>query len=316
METTACFVGIDVSKDRLDLHVRPTKTKTSFVNDLAGCQALRDFLLSLAPTLIVGEATGGYQSLMVTTLLLAGLPVAVVNPRQVRDFAKATGQLAKTDTLDAAVLAHYAEALRPNVQPLLTQEQYALNALVTRRRQLVEMLTAEQNRLQQASEVVQTDINVHIAWLQERLQHTDEDLQTRLKQTAAFVQADEQLQSVPGVGPTVSLTLLCALPEWGHLNRAQIAALVGVAPLACDSGQQRGQRHVYGGRAEVRRVLYMAALVGVRFNPILSSFYQRLLAAGKARKVALVACMRKLLTILNSLLKKGEKWSPKIAQTS
>jgi transposase len=316
MSQNLVFVGIDVSKACLDVAVRPAMSQQAFANDSGGCEALCQALLTTAPTLIVLEATGGYEQLLVTTLLLAHLPVAVINPRQGRDFARATGQLAKTDGLDARGLAHYAEAIRPAVAVLASEEQQQLEALLSRRRQLVEMLTAESNRLERAALCVQADIKAHIAWLKQRLDQADDDLQTRLKQTQAFAAADALLQSVPGVGPTVSLTLLAHLPELGHLNRRQIAGLVGVAPLACDSGQHRGARHVWGGRGSVRAVLYMGALVAVRHNPVLRAFYQRLLAAGKAKKVALVACMRKLLTILNVLLKKQEKWNPKLVPTS
>ncbi len=310
------FIGIDVSKEHLDMAHYQAQTPKRFANDQTGCLALREALLPLAPSLIVVEATGGSEHLLVTTLLLANLPVAVVTPRQVRHFATATGRLAKTDRLDAQVLAPYAQAIRPPVQALASQEQQALDALLTRRRQLVEMLTAEQNRLPTAPACVQADLLAHIAWLKERLQQTDDDLKPRLKHSPVFAAAATLLQSVPGVGATVSLTLLAQLPELGHLNRRQIAGLVGVAPLACDSGQHRGARHVWGGRSGVRASLYMAALVAVRHNPLLRAFYHRLLAAGKAKKVALVACMRKLLTILNVLLKKQEQWNPKLAQTS
>jgi transposase len=316
MNTPDRFIGIDVSKARLDVAQRPDHHPRSFANDLEGCHALRDDLLALAPTLIVVEATGGYERLLVTTLLLAALPVAVVNPRQAREFAKACGRLAKTDRVDAQVLAHFAQALRPAPHVLPSEEQRALEALLTRRQQLVEMLTAQQNRLAQAASWVQADLNAHMDGLKARLEQTNDDLQTRLKQSEAFVQADALLQSVPGVGQTVSLTLLACLPELGRLNRRQIAALVGVAPFACDSGQQRGVRHVFGGRAGVRSALYMATLVAVRHNPVLRAFYDRLLAAGKAKKVALVACLRKLLTILNVLLSKGEKWNPKTASAA
>jgi transposase len=308
MEAGLVWVGIDVSKERLDVALGPSEPIQSFANDTHGHIALETLLQACAPTLIVLEATGGYQDACLSTLLLAGLPVALVNPRCVRAFARACGQLAKTDRLDARLLARYAQAVRPPVHPLASPEQQELEALVTRRRQLVEMLTAEKNRLATAPACVQADVKAHIAWLQARLRASEDDLHTRLRKSALFRAADDCLQSVPGVGQVVSVTLLAHLPELGRLNRRQIAALVGVAPFCCDSGQQHGSRRIWGGRAAVRAVLYMAASVAVRHNPVIAAFHARLIASGKAKKVALVACMRKLLTILNALLKTGQKW--------
>lgn len=306
----ACFIGIDVSKDQLEAAVFQQPTRLAVANTREGIGQLVVHLLRLSPALIVLEATGGLEMPAVTALVETGLPVALVNPRRVRDFAKATGRLAKTDRLDALVLAHYAQAIQPAPQRLPEPQAKEFAALLSRRRQLVEMLTAENNRISRAASCLQESLQKHIAYLQAELDRTDEDLHTRLKNSPLFKQADTLLQSVPGVGPVASFTFLAHLPELGHLSRKQIACLVGVAPLNRDSGRFRGQRLVYGGRAQVRSVLYMATLVATRYNPVIKAFYVRLLSAGKAKKVALVACMRKLLTILNTMLKKQTKWQP------
>jgi transposase len=260
------------------------------------------------PTLIVLEATGGMEIPLTSALATAGLPVVVVNPRQVRDFAKASGHLAKTDALDAQVLAQFAEVMRPQPRPLPDAEARALAALLTRRRQLVEMLTAEKNRLLSAPSPIRTRLRTHITWLERELQSTNTALAEAIRQSPVWREKDELLRSVPGVGPVLTSTLLASLPELGTLTHKQIAALVGVAPLNRDSGTLRGRRTVWGGRAQVRAVLYMGAIVAARFNPVIRVFYQRLQRAGKAKKVALTACMRKLLTILNAMLKHRMPW--------
>jgi len=265
-------------------------------------------LRALSPTLIVLEATGGMEIPLTSALATAELPVVVVNPRQVRDFAKASGRLAKTDALDAQMLAQFAEVMRPHPRPLPDAEARALAALLTRRRQLVEMLTAEKNRLLSAPPPIRKSLRTHIAWLERELQHTDTDLAEAIHQSPVWREKDELLRSVPGVGPVLTTTLLANLPELGTLTNKQIAALVGVAPLNRDSGTLRGRRTVWGGRAQVRAVLYMSAIVAARFNPVIRAFYQRLQRAGKAKKVALTACLRKLLTILNAMLKHRTPW--------
>jgi transposase len=309
------FVGIDVSKARLDVAVRGAALPAWQVpNDPAGIARLLEHLASLQPQLVVLEATGGYEvpaaaSLGAAGLCAAGLCVAVVNPRQVRDFAKATGKLAKTDTIDAQVLALFAERVRPEARPLPDEQTRALEALLTRRRQLLDMLGAEKNRLEHANAAVRPSLRQTIRHLEAQLGSVDDELKRRIEASPLWRARDHLLQGVPGVGPVLSRTLLAALPELGRLDRKQIAALVGVAPLNRDSGTLRGRRTVWGGRAEVRRVLYMGALVAKQHNPLLRTFYLRLRAAGKPPKVALVACMRKLLTILNAMLKHHTPWS-------
>ena len=301
------FVGIDVSQARLDMAVRPGAS-FSITHTESAIVTLVQQLRALSPTLIVLEATGGMEIPLTSALATAGLPVVVVNPRQVRDFAKACGHLAKTDALDAQVLAQFAEVMRPQPRPLPDAETRALAALLTRRRQLVEMLTAEKNRLLSAATPIRNRLRTHITWLERELQHTNTNLAEAIRQSPVWREKDELLQSVPGVGPVVTSTLLASLPELGILTNKQIAALVGVAPLNRDSGTLRGRRTVWGGRAQVRAVLYMSAIVAARFNPVIRAFYQRLCATGKAKKVALTACMRKLLTILNAMLKHRTPW--------
>jgi transposase len=307
--TTEVFVGIDVSRDKLDLAVRPDGEQWQSANTAAGIAALLPQLLALQPTAIVLEATGGLELPVLAALASAGLPVIAVNPRQVRDFAKAVGKLAKTDAIDAQVLAHFADAVRPTVRPLADAATQALSALVTRRRQLVEMLTAEENRRSTAPAAIRADIQDHIAWLRKRLKDLDKELSQAIRTSSLWREQEDVLRSVPGVGPVVSVTLLADLPELGTLGRKQIAALVGLAPLNRDSGTMRGKRTIWGGRASVRAALYMAALVGSRCNPVLRALYARLLAAGKVRKVALTACMHKLLTILNAMLRHHTMWA-------
>jgi len=304
------FIGIDVAKAQLEFACRPSGETGTVRNDDGGIRELGARCRALTPALIVLEATGGYEAAVVAALVTAGLPVVVANPRQIRDFAKATGQLAKTDALDAQVLALFAERVRPALRLLPDDAVQALDARLTRRRQLVDMLTAERNRLLLARPPVRRDLQQHIRYLERRLREADDDLHTAVKASPVWRVKDDLLQSVPGVGRVVSLTLLAELPELGRLSHKEIAALVGVAPLNHDSGTLRGKRLVYGGRAPVRAVLYMAALVASKCNPVIRAFYQHLRAAGKPAKVALTACMRKLLTILNAIARSGIPWSP------
>lgn len=302
------WVGIDVSKKHLDVAFRPTGEHQQVNNDEAGITELVDKLANLGVRLVVLEATGGLEVAVTTSLTLAGVPVAVVNPRQARDFAKALGYLAKTDRADAMALAHFGEAVKPEPRALPDEAQNELAAIVARRRQLTEMLIMEQNRLKSAAPAVRKDLQAHIEWIQARLKDNDKGLRQLLKSSPLWREKEQLLQSVPGVGPVVSATLLAALPELGQLNHKAIAALVGVAPLNRDSGTRRGKRSIWGGRADVRSSLYMATLSAVRHNPLLKLFYNRLLEAGKPKKVALVACMRKLLTHLNAMVRDKALW--------
>ena len=308
MAGEARFVGIDVSKAQLDVAVRPTGKRWTLPYNQTGIEGLIPQIVDLEPALVLLEATGGLELPLVAALAAAALPVVVVNPRQVRDFAKATGTLAKTDTLDAGVLAHFADAVRPEVRPLKDAETQVLNSLTARRRQVMTMLVSEKNRLGSAIGAVSPRIEAHIAWLEQELSDLDKGLRQTLRRSPVWREKDDLLRTVPGVGEQLSLTLLAHLPELGTLNRRQIAALVGVAPYNRDSGALRGKRAVWGGRSRVRAVLYMGALVASRHNPAIRDFYQRLLAAGKPKKVALVASMRKLLVILNGMLKHGSSW--------
>ncbi len=310
MTQESIFAGIDVAKDRLDLAIRPSGTVRTMAYDAAGISGLISELQSLEPSAVVLESTGGLELPLAGALAAASLPVVVVNPRQVRDFAKATGRLAKTDVLDAQVIAHFAEAVRPAIRPLPDSDTQELHSLNARRTQVVEMLVAEKNRLGRASQAVRPRIRAHIEWLEQELKDLDRGLRDMLRRSPVWREQDDLLRSVPGVGPQLSVALLADLPELGKLGRRQIAALVGVAPMNRDSGTMRGRRTVSGGRARVRAVLYMGALVASQHNPVIRSFYQRLLAAGKTKKLALTACMRKLLTILNSMVKNGQRWNP------
>ena len=316
MEAIAIFIGIDVSKARLDVAVRPSGQSESVTNDEAGIKTLVKRLGEIQPALIVLEATGGVERQLTRALVNAELPVVVINPRQVRDFAKATGQLAKTDSIDALVLARFAEAVRPALRPLPDEVSLELRALIARRRQLTEMIVAERNRLGGASKTVRKRIDAHVRWLEAELQRADGDLDQSIRQSPIWQEKEDLLRSIPGIGPVISRTLLAELPELGGLNRKQIASLVGIAPLNRDSGTLRGRRAIWGGRATVRAALYMAALVASRRNSVISVFYKRLRTAGKAPKVALVACMRKLLTIINSMITHKTRWSENILQTS
>ena len=311
--STAVFVGIDVSKRQLDVAVRPAGEPWTVPYDEGGLAALVARLQGLGPTLIVLEATGGLDGALAGALAAAALPVVVVNPRQVRDFARATGTLAKTDRLDAQILAQFAEAVRPTPRLLPDAQAQELAGLLQRRRQLVDMLTAERNRLAIAPRRVRPQIQAHIEWLHQQLRQFDDDLRTLIRTSPLWRATDDLLRSTPGVGPVLATTLVAALPELGTLTRQQIAALVGVAPLNRDSGTLRGRRTIWGGRAHVRAVLYMGTLVATRHNPVIAAFYQRLRAAGKIPKVALTACMRKLLTILNAMLKHRTRWAPTLA---
>ena len=305
------FIGIDVAKRQLDVAERPSGARWSASNDEAGIAGLVARLWESGPiTLIVLEATGGYEIPVVAALTASGLPVVVVNARQVRDFARAVGQLAKTDAIDAAVLAHFAEAVRPAVRPLPDELTQALQGWLARRRQLLEMLLAEQQRLTMTTGAIRPQIQQHIEWLRRQLREVDTELRTLMRSSPVWREQEDLLRSVPGVGPVLATTLLADVPELGRLNRRQIAALIGVAPLNRDSGLQRGTRRIWGGRAPVRATLYMATVAAVRCNPVLKGFFDRLCAAGKPKKVALTACMRKLLTILNAMLRARTAWNP------
>jgi len=310
MTPTPCYAGVDIAKDHLDLACQPAGPAGRFANDEAGIAALLAALRPHAPALVVLEATGGYQAALAAALGVAGVPTAVVNPRQVRDFAKALGRLAKTDALDADTLALFAERVRPEPRPLPDADATALGALLGRRRQLLEMRVAEQNRLAQAATAaVRRDVQRHIDWLTRQGEGLEQQLRAAVAASPLWRAADELLQSVPGIGPTVSLTLVAELPELGRLNRQQIAALAGLAPRNRDSGRQRGRRTIGGGRATVRSALYMASLSAARANPVLCAFYRRLRAAGKLAKVALIAVARKLLTIVNAMVRDGRPWA-------
>jgi transposase len=304
------FIGIDVSKQRLDIHARPSGEEWSVTNDANGHTELVRKLALLSPTLVVLEATGGYQSGVAAELGAHKLPVAVVNPRQVRDFAKATGRLAKTDAIDAAALAHFAESIRPEPRPMPDDLTVELQALVTRRRQLIDMRTAESNRLETCRVIpVRRNIQKMINLLTKQIGKVDDDIDTTIKGSPLWREREDLLTSAIGIGTTTARTLLTQLPELGSLNRREVAALVGVAPFNDDSGQRRGARRIRGGRSEVRSVLYMATISAVRYNPQLLRMYQRLLARGKLKKVALIACARKLVTILNAMMRTNTPWS-------
>jgi transposase len=303
------FVGIDVAKDRLDIHVRPSGESFTVARDGEGLAALVDRLKQIVPALVVLEATGGFEITVAAAVGSAGLPLAVVNPRQIRDFARATGKLAKTDSLDAAAIAHFAQAVHPEPRPLPDAQAQELGELVARRRQVIEMITAESNRGRQLqSKRLKKRIERHLDALQKELTEIENDLDESIRGTPIWRESENLLKSVPGVGNATARTLLADLPELGTLGRKQIAALVGVAPFNRDSGTWRGQRTVWGGRAGVRAALYMAALVASRRNPVIAAFYRHLRSAGKPAKVALTACMRKLLIILNAILRDKRPW--------
>ena len=310
MRTAKVVVGIDVAKRRVDVAVRPSGEHWTAATDEVGLAGLVERLRPLGPTLIVLEATGGYETPVVAALSAAQLPVVVVNARQVRDFARALGQLAKTDAIDADVLAHFGEAVNPELRPLADELTQQLRDWVGRRRQLLEMLIAEEQRLLRARPGLRRQIQGHIEWLRAQLRDVDRELRTLIRDSPLWREREDLLRTAPGVGPILATTLLAEVPELGRLNRKEIAALVGVAPLNHDSGAYRGPRRIWGGRAPVRAVLYMAAVAALRCNPVIRAFYERLCAAGKPRKVALTACMRKLLTLLNAMMHRGTRWQP------
>jgi transposase len=305
----AIYAGVDVSKETLDIALHPSGEYWQEKNDEAGRARLAARLETATPALVVIEATGGIERSAVIALAVASLPVVVINPRQVREFARATGELSKTDRIDARMLALFGERIRPEVRALPDEAARELEAYVVRRRQIIEMLTAEKNRLSQAqAPALKRSIKTHIRWLEKQLEGVDGELDKRIKESPLWRERAQLLTSVPGIGAVTSRTLIAELPELGSLGRREIAKLVGVAPLARDSGRMRGRRSVWGGRAPVRTALYMAALSATRFNPEIKRFYLRLREAGKPAKVALVACMRKLLTILNAIVKSSEPW--------
>jgi transposase len=306
-EESVC-VGVDVAKEILEVGVDNSSETRQFKNDHKGIASTVHYIASLKPSRVILEATGRYEIPLAAALQAKRLPAVIVNPRQVRDFAKATGILAKTDSIDARVLALFGLRIKPEIRLLPGPKAREMSNLLARRRQLIEMLTAENNRLLQAERGIRLGIEIHIKWLEEAIAAINDDLDHQIRSSPSWREKDDLLKSVPGVGKVVSTTLLVELPELGQLNRRQIAALVGVAPLNRDSGTLRGKRTVWGGRAKLRAVLYMAALVGVKCNPVIAAFYERLLKAGKAKKVALVACMRKLLTILNAMIRSKTAW--------
>jgi transposase len=300
--------GIDVSKATLDLAITNRKEIRRFRNDESGINQIVDYLKRNIPVLTVMEATGGLEKLLAASLEVEQIPIVVVNPRQVRDYARSVGKLAKTDTIDAWILAGFARDIHPEVRPLPEKQAEEIKALLTRRQQIIEMITMENNRLKRAPLGVIPSIEEHIEWLKQRLKGIDNDLEDSIQRSPIWREKDQLLKSVPGVGPVLSLTLLGALPELGRLNRKQIAALAGVAPFNRDSGMFRGKRRTKGGRTKVRRVLYMATLTATRFNPVIRANYAHLLDLGKTKKVALTACMRKLLVILNAIIRDQRVW--------
>lgn len=304
------IIGIDVSKARLDVAVIPSGEETSVPNDETGCRHLVVMFRSISPKLIVLEATGGLQNLVAGMLISEGLPVVIINPRQMRDFAKATGKLAKTDRIDAKLIARFGEAIKPEPRPFKDEDNQALTALMTRRRQIICMITAEKNRLGSAHVSIKSDIKETINWLEKRLVDINNDLSKSLDQNAFGKGKAKILKTCKGVGPVASTTFVCSLPELGTLNRREIGSLVGVCPFNRDSGKMRGKRTIFGGRATVRAMLYMATLSAIRSNPPIKDFYERLRKAGKVHKVAMVACMRKLLTVLNAMMKTMTPWNP------
>lgn len=312
MNEKAEVVGVDVSKATLDVALLHEGKQSQLGNDSVGIDELIKLLKPLAVDLVVMEATGGYETVAATALAAAGLRVAVVNPRQVRDFAKASGRLAKTDRIDAKVIAAFGEAIGPEIRPLADEDARELQGLLVRRTQLVGMKVQESNRLGLAQGPMRKGIKKHISWLEEEIERLDVDITASLRKSPVWRAKDELLQSFKGIGPLTSGTLMVGLPELGQLDRRAIAALVGLAPFNNDSGIKRGRRSIYGGRSRVRTLLYMAATSAIRFNPVIRQFYQRLTARGKPHKVAMVACMRKMLTILNAMVRKSTPWTPEI----
>ena len=316
MTEEAVYVGVDVAKDTLDVADSGSRETRQFLNDPQGIAQAVQHIASLQPAGIILEATGNLEMPLAAALQAECLPVVIINPRQVRDFARATGALAKTDAIDARILALFGLRIKPEMRPLPDKQAREMRSLLTRRRQLMEMLVAERNRLSRADEDVRPNIKDHIKWLKEALSDINNDLERRIQSSPSWHEKDNLLRSVPGIGKVVSTTLLIELPELGQLNRRKIAALVGVAPLNRDSGAMRGKRTVWGGRAALRAVLYMAALVATKCNPVIAAFYRRLLDVGKVKKVALVACMRKLLTMVNAMMRTRTFWNPEPARKS
>jgi transposase len=302
------FVGVDVSKSVLDVNALPQKTSQQFSNDDKGVRQLITFLEKINPALIVFESTGGLEMLAVSSLVEHQFPTVIMNPRQIRDYAKATGRLAKTDAIDAETIARFARDIRPEIRPLKNEQTQTLSALNARRKQIVDMLVAEKNRLHSAVKLNRKSIQQHVRFLEKALENINNDIDQMIRKSPTWRKKDKILQSFNGVGPVTAATLLCNLPELGNLNRKEIAALVGVAPINCDSGRYKGRRRIIGGRADVRRSLYMAAVASLRHNPMIKAFYDKLIDAGKPPKVALTACMRKILVILNSMMKNRSYW--------
>jgi len=302
------FAGIDISKEYLDVAVLPLKETRRYQNDHEGMQKLVPWLKKLKVAIVVVEPTGGYEALVIATLTSKKVPVAVVNARQIRQYAKAMGKLAKTDSIDAMVMAEFAQAVKPEPRQLPDEETKEIRMRVSRRRQLMEMITAEKNRKSTASEAIKPGIQEHIDWIKNEIENLDKDLRKRIEESPVWREKDNLLQSIPGVGKVLSSTILGELPELGKLNRKQIAALVGVAPFNCDSGVLKGKRYIWGGRVAVRNVLYMASLASIIYNPVIRSLYYRLVERGKAKKAALVACMRKLLIIMNAIMRTQKPW--------
>ena len=310
MQKNKEYVGVDVSQESLDMVAHHTGESRSFSNDSAGIANSTAWLTEVKPAIIVMEATGGMEVPLYIALQEASLPAAVINPRQIRDFARSIGILAKTDKVDAKVLARYAATVQPEARPLPDEEAHKLRTLVTRRRQLGEMIIAETNRARATRDkAMKQRIHAHLEWLRQELANIDKDISRTIKKNPVWQAKNKLLQSTPGVGPVLSATLIAELPELGILNHKKIAALVGIAPFNRDSGKHRGERRIWGGRCKVRQSLYMAALSAARCNPAIETFYQRLVASGKEKKVALTACMHKLLTILNAMLKHNSHWS-------
>lgn len=310
MNNSSCFVGIDVSKASLDVSIRPLDQAFSLANSPTEIASLIQRLKLLTVERIIVEATGSLETILISLLAAAGLPVLVINPRQARDFARATGQLAKTDRIDASLLAQFAEAIKPELRPIASDQARHLEAMMVRRRQLVDILVAEKNRLAslQGQKQIAREIKEHIAWLERRIARCDTELGQAIRESPVWRAKEDLLRSVPGIGEVTSRTMIAALPELGELSNKEITALVGLAPYARQSGRWRGESQIRGGRAKVRSVLYMATLTAVRCNPVIKGFYKRLIKAGKKKKVALVASMRKLLVILNSIVKHQRPW--------
>lgn len=307
---TKQVIGIDVGKEKLDVGQSDTKRVRDWKNDEAGRAELGDWVVEQKASLVVVEASGGYETALVSELVGRGLAVALVNPTRVRAFARAEGILAKTDKIDARVIARFGATMKPQARARREEEQVALNEKITRRRQLVQMRTAEKNRLQTASPTMVAHIGGHIAWLEAEIEALEKQISQAIKANPEWTETANRVESVPGIGFVTAATLVADLPELGQLNRQKIAALVGVAPFNQDSGKKRGKRRIFGGRTSVRSVLYMATLSAIRHNPVIKDFYQRLLDKGKLKKVALTACMRKLLVILNTMIKTGQDWNP------